>query len=141
LSDYTELRWNVGETTSRQKLNQMVDNTHNLWLKRIEASYKGWGVTRTSGLKIAAGIEGVGPEKVAIMTHQIYFGNFFTPGCRPAVVATTATTRHGYSYTTTRGLAGGEAHATHNGFRVLIALPKGETFLQRVFVNWMAVGY
>jgi len=147
LTNYTEgLHWDVGEVISQKKMNQIVNNVDFLYGQKIKVRYRAHELTRTTGVRIAAGKHPIGPApKSGVMNRDIYFGNFFTTGCRPVVNATLAQVSRGRSFITITGVGGNGMHPSHSGFRAVVAhqTVPGKTFNypRALWIHWQAFGY
>lgn len=143
---YKPISWSPNEAITRAKLNQMTSNDQWMFENFPRIKYEAFGVKRTSAMKIATGIRSFSKSKYTMVFGRVYFGGFFSTGCRPVVVSTPLT-RNGQRrlYTVNDGI-GTNLHPDHRGFAIgLINNPinpkskLGITYT--TYVHWIAVGY
>ena len=84
---YKPISWSDGEPIDKDKLNQMASNDQYLFERMPSMFYNAHGVKKTTGVKILAG-KGTVPKTSSKLSYAtIYFGSFFSQGCRPIVIA------------------------------------------------------
>jgi hypothetical protein len=76
------------EPLDRDKLNQMANNDQWLYENTPRISYNAHGVVKPNGAKILAGMNVAPAVRASVTWASIYFGSFFSQGCRPIVVGT-----------------------------------------------------
>lgn len=140
-NDYKPVSWN-GEPITNLKLNQMANNTQYLFERAPRIRYSGAGLTRDTALKIISG-KSPFPIKTNMdwVDTNIYFGSFFSAGCKPVVVATVETTGGWLrKYVSLRGFGG---EIDHTGF--IAHVVTHESFADHInsvgWVHWTATGY
>jgi hypothetical protein len=134
------------ESLSQAKLQQLANNQQWLFENTPRTRYVGNGLTRDSSIKMMSGKISHGTAQVDYLDVPVYFGSFFTAGCRPIVVATVEGYTYGLRhYTQTRGLSNGEID--HTGFiahvvsHELVNNTSTNWIKGTGWVHWTAVGY
>jgi hypothetical protein len=140
---YVPMSFN-GESLTSSKLNQLCNNVQYLYLNTPRVRYSANGITRDSSLKIISGKTpftarpGYDAENI-----PIYFGNFFSSGSNPVVVATTEVP--GYAkrkFVCVFGLGGGEID--HTGFMAQVTTHEALSQYNQIeaggWVHWTATG-
>lgn len=74
------------EPVGTPKLNQMVNNTQWVYENMPRMMFSAYGVKKTSGVKMLAGIAIVPANGALWSSVDVSFGTYFTPGCKPVVV-------------------------------------------------------
>lgn len=146
MSEFTDVQWSDDELIDLNKLNQMTSNDRYLLERLPLVRYTAYEqVNRVEGTKIASGITNFAPNANRTMTKDIYFGGYFSEGCRPSIQATVATTDAHRTFVAIQAIGSGVLRPDHNGFRVVLnadPLTTAKThFPTIVHVHWMAVGY
>lgn len=144
-TQYRDVSWGDDEEITADKLNQMTTNEKYLLERIMPHQYQAYGITKTSGLKIACGIVSVGPYAGRQMSKVIYFGRFFTVGCRPIVLASHATPSQFRTFVSCKGVGANNMRPDHNGFQVVLnADPLTTTtnyFPTAQHIHWLSIGY
>lgn len=83
-TSYKPVTWGE-EPTSTPKLNQMANNTQWVYENMPTMLFNAYGIKKTSGVKILAGIAIVPANGAQWSSVNVSFGTFFTPGCKPVV--------------------------------------------------------
>jgi hypothetical protein len=121
----------------------MCANDQWLYENMPRLSYSAGGVKRTSGIKIAAGHAVLQPNKSHAGSTPVYFGGFFSQGCRPVVLATCNNHKQGRLFIWTSGI-GDRSNANYypddRGFTINVQSEKG-VIGSSYAVAWIAVGY
>lgn len=121
----------------------MCANDQWLYENMPRMSYSAGGVRRTSGIRIAAGHTVLIPNKTGAVSTPVYFGGFFSQGCRPVVLASNNNHRQGHLFIWTSGI-GDRANANYypddRGFTINVHIETG-TINGSFAVAWIAVGY
>lgn len=144
---FTEgITYRPNSAVDNHDLNALVSNVNYIYENLTPIRYTAYGdSSRTSGLRIACGVISVGPDESTMRVGtNVLFGNYFTVGARPVVVATQATTDRVRSMTTIRGMSGSEIAPDHVGFYVNVSHQLGSrrlTFARVQYVHWIAIGY
>lgn len=144
---YKNVSWSTSETLTKEKLNQMAANDEWLFQNMPKAVYNAAGVKRAAGLKIMAGSSPYPAANADYARVVTNFGNYFSAGCKPVVVATVASGFSDRKYVMVQSLDGHE-QIDHRGFVSWVSsyywLVDGgkERSITRVgLVNWIAIGY
>lgn len=151
---FEDVSWSDDEDILADKLNKMATNEKYLMEQTVPHRYQAYGIDVTDGVKVCGGVAVLGPGPGRQLDKDVYFGKFFTPGCRPVVTATLATAAMFRVFITIRGPNGyatGSNRPDHNGFNVVLDadphdIPKLESYLTNFFpvqqrVHWIALGY
>lgn len=121
----------------------MCANDQWLYEQMPRMSYYAGGVKRTSGIRIAAGHAVLFPNKTHATSDNIYFGGFFSQGCRPVVLATSNNHRQPHMWIWTAGI-GDRVSANYypddRGFSLNVHVDTG-VITGSFAVAWIAVGY
>lgn len=140
VTPYRPVQWNEGPI-ELGKLQTMAQNEQWLFENTPKMLYKSNGVNRTESLKIAAGSAPYSAVARTWLSFDIYFGNYFSPGCRPIVVATVQSRGdHGWYYHNIRGIGKAET-IDHRGFHCFVLVRKDMQIVAGGFVHWIAVGW
>lgn len=94
MTEYVPVSWSK-EPITVEKLHTMSANDQALFEMKPAAAFKHNGVTRSRGVKVLAGSKLMQPSKEWNDTKEVLFGNFFSAGCNPVVIAT----HYGYPQT------------------------------------------
>ncbi len=145
VDQFKDLTWNNDDPIDSQKLNTMTANTRYLFERAPKLYYKGYGVKRTSGIKIAAGTVPVPAKKTGIQAVNVYFGSFFTSGAKPIVVTGIVAPEDRRISVTCNGISGPNYVPDHRGFIATIALTatsdKNNYFHKRLYLQYLAFAY
>lgn len=134
----------TSESITQQKLQQMANNEEWLFENTPRLRYSTSGLTRDAGIKLISGKTPHAQVNAEHLDVPVYFGSFFTGGCKPIV---TATVEHngggGRRLATIRG-HGGEID--HRGFIAHVTTQEDypgaiRNFNSGGWLHWMAVGY
>lgn len=131
-----------GEMITTQKMNQMANNDQWLFENSPRIRYNANGLVRDASLKVMAGKT---PFTVNTATNyeyiNVYFGSFFSAGCKPVVTATVEGFNAGAHrhHVVITGLTGGEIDNV--GFVGVLAGEAYPTLTSGGFIHWQAVGY
>jgi hypothetical protein len=141
-NDFVPTSWN-GETITTDKLNQMCNNTQYLYDRSPRIRYATSGLTRDTGLKLLAGKTPYGPVNADHTTVSIYFGTFFSAGCRPVVTAVVGDSTSGLrKFCTVLGFNG---EIDNTGFMAHVSSHEPSWANQVIYsggwIHWTAVGY
>lgn len=141
-TEFRDVNWG-DEVIDTGKLNQMANNERYVFERMPRLNYVAHGIqNKDTGVRMLTGIHTVPAIGDHQQTRTIYFGSYFSPGCRPVVQATYA----GYNVIRTfmkiRGV--GQTHPDHRGFEAGLII--SEEVNNRVFqgvsyIHWLAVGY
>lgn len=134
----------TSESVTQQKLQQMANNDQWLFENTPRLRYSVNELTRDGGIKMISGKTVYSQVDREYLDVFVYFGSFFTGGCKPIV---TATVEHagggGRRLATIRG-HGGEID--HRGFIAHVTTQADYPGAFRNFdsggwLHWQAVGY
>lgn len=141
---YKPTSWSLGEQITREKLNQMTSNDQYLFENQPNAFYNAHGIKKTTGLKIMAGYTVIRGGKSRHYEREVYFGNFFSVGCKPIIVTGLVIQKQSRIHCILRGLRG-EYWPDHRGFTAVVDAdeinPKTNYFHYGVNVQFLAIGY
>lgn len=133
---YKPVSWN-GEPISNAKLNQMCSNDQ--WLFENAARVRfNYGGPRDAGVKIIAGKSPFSTSSLQHVWVDVYFGSFFSAGCKPSVMTQAETTGLGRKDIHIVGFGG---EVDHRGFRAVVYTDEVQTIESPGWVHWQAVGY
>jgi hypothetical protein len=144
---YKPISFSPNEFLTRAKLNAMTNNDQWLFENTIRGSYSAHNIRRSAGIKIAAGVATFAPTTTGGRWVPIYFGSFFSVGCRPVVVATPTGNGSGRLLCAVTSLnANASAFADHVGFAMWMTPDAGVTaslarIYRTVYGSWIAVGW
>lgn len=141
---YKALQWADNEDLDVDKLNAMTNNDQWLFENMPRARYAG-SVTKDSGVKILATRAVVPPNSSASGGARVYFGNTFSAGCSPIVVASVVPTNFQRRFHIAVSGLGKNVFPDKNGALITISSdevnPKNMKMLSNVYVQVMAVGW
>lgn len=141
---YKPTSWSIGEAVSRDKLNQMTSNDQYIFENQPNAFYNAHGIKKTSAIKIMAGYIWVGSGKSSHYERDVYFGNFFSVGCKPVITTAQVIQTQSRIHCVIRGLPG-QYWPDHRGFRAVIDSDelnqKNNYFHYGCYVYFIAIGY
>jgi hypothetical protein len=134
----------TSESIPASKLQQLADNDNWLFENAPRLRYAVTDLTKEKGIKIIAGktrypaTTGADWEDV-----YVYFGSFFTAGCKPIVTCVTADTEKGHrKFVNVRGLGG---ELDHRGFIGHVTAHEPPGYPQYIhgsgWLHWIAVGW
>jgi len=110
-----------------------------------DVTYQSYGIVRTDGIKILAGVVSMGANKAAQVSRGVYFGNFFTVGCRPIITVAHASTSNYRCHIAIKAIPGGVLVPDHTGFAVILnndpVTATTNNFTTTQHIHWMALGY
>lgn len=143
MTEYVPVSWSA-EPVTVEKLQQMATNDQAIFEMKPTTVIKHNGITRSKGMKILAGSTLFQPSMQWNQTVDIYFGNFFSAGCTPVVLAG----HYGFPQTgmntAVKGL-GGTKIASHTGFACYVWCDarNGNKGILRTpyYIAYIAVGF
>lgn len=145
MTDYVPVSW-TDEVVSVEKLQKMATNDQALFEIKPSAAIKHNGINRNKNMKILGGSSLFQPSLTWAQSVDVYFGNFFSAGCQPVVIANI----YGYPQTATyihpKGL-GGTKLPDHRGFSVYVRSNEragkglGGTLTQPFYIAYLALGF
>lgn len=146
---YKNVTFSTGETASKEKFNQAMNNQQWLFENMPKAVYSAGSIKRQAGIKILSGKAVYAPSPLDWLHVEVGFGNVFSPGCQPVVVCTVASGWSHRKYATIAGLGGTGEFIDHRGFIAVVCSYEGlyrgnsKWSVHDVggHLNWMAIGY
>lgn len=143
MSDIIDVSWGE-EPISVEKLQVMAENQRKLRNMIPTVLLNTAGVKKSTGVKILAGTTIAPPSMTRSQNQDVYFGNFFSVGCNPVVVAQNASVTwravhlgtHGLGKTDTPSHVGFTCHLMYDG----ISGAKG-ALTTPITIHWIAVGW
>lgn len=143
VGSYTPISWQPGELITEYKMDAIGQNMEYLNERSVKGLYNAHNANVRNNVKIAAGVATIEPDANGVVGKDVYFGDFFTTGCRPVVVGTIVSDSVRRVHMTQFGLAG--LWPDHNGVRFAIRVDEYNTannaITKSIFVNWIALGY
>lgn len=143
VTSYKGVTWN-DEAVSTSKLNQMAQNDQYLFENSPVVIYQAHNITRTRGVKMAAGRTLCSKSGTNKEFHTVNFGSFFTTGCSPVIVHSMLHYGEVRVHWGHKGI-GAKALPDHTGFELLGSVDQyslNVNFLTRnYYIDWMAFGY
>lgn len=143
---YRPITWG-DEYISSDKLNVMASNDQYLFEQTPRVYYNAYGIRKsTGGLKIMVGVKAFTPnKKVSSVSKDIYFGNFFSQGCKPVITTGLAMGPGGRYHVVLSGVGASTINPDHRGANIRIianALSSKDSRINtKLVVHWMAVGW
>lgn len=145
VSQYKDISWADEEPLDTNKLNTMVSNSRYLFERAAKVYYNAYGTHKDTGIKIACGVATIPPASAYSTKITVYFGAFFTPGCRPVIATSITTPYNRRVIETINGISGDAALPDHRGFIAHIAAvefnDKTNYLVKTMHLNWIAMGY
>jgi hypothetical protein len=136
--------WSDNEALDVDKLNAMTNNDQWLFENMPRAKYSG-NVSKWDGVKILGTRAVVPANNRPANAATVYFGNTFSSGCQPIVVATAIPTNWQRRYHTVVTGIGKNTVADKNGCVVTVSSaeinPKQMKLAAAVWVQVIAIGW
>lgn len=125
-----------------EDLNQLASNQNWLFENLPKVEYRA-GVSRNKGLKLLGGKTAFTATTTADFTNiDVSFGNYFSPGCSPAITATVHASRFARKYVSIRGIGVARTEPDHRGFTGTIVSTEPTKIIESGgFVHWLALGW
>lgn len=141
VTPYRVVSWEPDEVITVSKMRQLADNQQWLFDNMPRARYT-HGVNRNEGVKLLGGYILHPASTTAQSDRTVYFGEFFTMNCRPAV-SCSIVSNFGRVDHVISGI--GVLLPDHRGFVSKIrmdALVSGNNVMNsNMYVGWLALGY
>lgn len=137
------LSWSPYDPITDEKLQGMVDNDNYLRDNMTRSQYGANGITKTTGVKIASGLALITARKGRSATRSVFFGNYFSDGCKPIVTTGTVSISQRMIWVTHYG-PGSNLIPTRDGFTVFVYVDtetKKKNITRNFYVSWHALGY
>lgn len=141
---FKAVNWTPNELVGERKTDQMAENADWLFRNTPRALYTlPGGLTRTEGVKVAAGRVIIGKKDGDNANATVRFGNFFSVRCEPIVTNGIVSETQTRIFATISGI--GRLQPDNRGFNVgvnIAADKKANDKITRSFyVTWQAMGY
>lgn len=142
---FKNVTWGTGDHFWKGKLSQMAQNDQWLFENTPRINYNAWGVNKTGGVRILAGIALVTKRTGRGGNVAVSFGSFFSPGCKPII--TVGINNLAQLVNSNYNLMGpGSATVPdHRGFRIAAyttdAVASRNKITHGIYFNWIAVGW
>lgn len=140
---YKPVSWGR-EPVLAPKMNILANNVQWVYENMPRFYYLYSGLKRTSGVKVMAGNLWMTANKKASMRSTVYFGSFFTAGCKPVIVTGVNATPQD-RYMTAHRSVDGKLQPDHRGFQVNLTCseidPKKSVMNYSLYVTYIAVGW
>lgn len=133
----------TSESINQQKLQQLAVNDQWLFENTARIRYSANGLVRDSGLKIISGRTMHAVEPGRNFTYQnVYFGSFFSAGCKPVVTASVEVGSHRMhrNKISLQSLSGPGSPLDHTGFMAIVSTEATNDLVAGA-IHWIAVGY
>lgn len=139
---FKSVTW-TDEPVATQKLNAMANNEQWLYENMPRMYYNANGIKRTTGVKVLTGTAYVGASQNDHTGTAVYFGSYFSAGCKPVVVAGLNAYPQGRLHVVTRGI--GVLIPDNRGFEVRVYANevnyKNNRLVSGVYVPYIAIGW
>jgi hypothetical protein len=126
-------------------MNQLANNVQYVYENTPRFYYNSYGIKKTAGIKIMAGVATISPANVLWRSSRVEFGSFFTVGCRPVVVLgrTPSGTKYRH-HTLVKGI--GTYLPDHRGIELHAGADYYGTSTKNVvdqtqYIHWLAIGW
>ncbi len=144
---YKATNWIDDEDITARKLNQMSQNDQFL-LDRIPRMFfdgRNGSPRRNINIKVAAGIAFLPRQTARQGNINVYFRNYFSPGCKPVIVAQPASAANFRIFCTIKQIGTNRGDPTERGFAIVLnadPLAKTTNYFPNVTdVHWIAIGW
>lgn len=135
--------WGDNEPMYTDKLNQMTNNDQWLYENMPAAYFNSQGIRKSSGVKILSGFAFIKATASVGSATTVYFGSYFSSGCKPVVVTSINAYPQGRFHLWTRGI--GTLFPDSRGFEARINVneidPKNNKIKYDIYVPYIAVGW
>ena len=144
VESFTPIAWQPGELITEAKMDAIGQNLDYLNERKINGVYNhvNTGNIRIN-LKIAAGVATIEPDPNGVTGKNVYFGDYFSAGCKPVVVGNIVSDSTRRIHLTQAGL--GTMFPDHTGLRFVVRTDEYNTanngLSRTVYVSWIAIGY
>lgn len=128
-----------GEPLTTAKLNQVANNVQYLFERSPRLRYTGGGITRDNALKVITGKTAFTAANVQWVTTPIYFGSYFTAGCRPSVVCQVEP--GGLLRRKEVTIIGFNGQVDHTGFQAIVYTSETNKIDKAGWIHWIATGF
>jgi hypothetical protein len=131
----------TNEAVTQQKMIQLANNQQWLFENNPRMRYSVSGIIRDAGTKVIVGKSPFPFTPSSNFSYvPIYFGSFFTAGCKPVVVATAESANDGFTHRAHVAIQGFGGEINNIGFTAIVA---NEAWGRNGpgWINWQAIGY
>lgn len=138
---FRDITWGPNENISSARLNEMANNARFLFDNMPRGYYRAYGVERKTGIKIAAGVAYVTPNKKRDKHQNVPFGSFFSAGSKPVVVTGLYISNQSRIHHGVKNM-NGRTVPDHHGFRLTVSCDsetKKNVFTKAFYIPWIAV--
>lgn len=143
MTEYKSVSWGE-EPVVVEKLHQMATNDQALFEMKPSTAIKHVGANRNKGMKILAGSQLFQPSGKWNQNVTIYFGNYFSAGCSPIILAQHYGAPQTGMNTAVKGI-GNTKVPDHRGFMCYVwtadRLGNKGTLQQPFYIAYIAVGF
>jgi hypothetical protein len=141
---YKAVNWTPGESIGERKSDQMAENVDYIYRNTPRTIYTlPSGLTRSEGIKIAAGRVIIAKKPKDSADATVRFGNFFSNLCQPLITTGIVSKNQTKIFATISGI--GQLQPDNRGFNVAVNIAadkkKKDKILESFYVTWQAVGY
>lgn len=146
VDQFRDISFGTGETLTDDKLNTLTSNTRYLYERSPRMYFNAYGVKKSSGVKIAAGIITIPSEKATTVHGTASFGSFFTTSCVPVVTVTVGSPYNGRAIASVFGISGHDTVPDNRGFICRIAMAEFQNasinyVVKTMYIHYIAIGY
>lgn len=143
VTEYTPVTFAPGDPLTIEKMNALANNMQLLYEKTPKTLYKAYGITKDKGIRVYSTVLTIPPIKAVQGWGTVYFGNFFSVGCKPVItLGVNAWPQHRY-HTNFSGI--NQVLPDHRGVQVRIQADelnvKNNKVSKTVYVNVTAIGW
>jgi hypothetical protein len=144
ITEYRPVTWTAGEPLASSKLATMAGNDQYLFEAMPRLVFNNHGFKKDRGVKVLALSAVIPPSSASWGRTNVYFGDFFSVGCRPVVAAATNAPPGGDQYSVNiRGI--GTSIPDHRGVEVTINnqghVESTKKIIGTVYVPLVVVGF
>jgi len=143
VSSFKPISWQPNEVITEGKMDRMSNNDNWLRSHRVEGLYRAPGARHNTWVKMASGYVIIPASKRARANNEVYFGEFFSPGCHPIVTTGIISQRNRLVFLTVNGF--GKLDPDRRGFKVFVRVQakhkKNQRIARGLHIHWTAVGY
>lgn len=143
MAEFKVVSWAPLEPITDEKLDAMVSNDNWLRDNMVTGQYRGYSVTKGTGVRIASGLVGITASKSNQQSRSVGFANFFSASCKPIITTGILSGSQRMIFATIDG-PGTALHPTRDGFQVHVyvdSTSKTQKISRGFYVSWIAVGF
>lgn len=145
MTEYVPVAWGE-EPVSVEKLHQMATNDQALFEMKPSMAIRHEGISRNKGMKVLASSQLFSPTNTWATSVDLYFGNYFSVGCKPVVICNIYGFPQTATYIHPKGLSGTKI-PDHRGFSVYVRSNErtgkglGGKLVHPFYITYIAAGY